>query len=155
MNAIMYQRIIASGCHSSHSVLVVVVHGEIVSDKGKKERKQYCTIKHQLIILIAAEIIILLLPVLMLCVTTTKVETSFAYVTQSSSGIAAADPSYCDKAGHYPTCYDMGYEGGLIDRQQDVQNGLRYSALEEEQSTPSSTVDKRCCNECRMQAPST
>jgi hypothetical protein len=49
----------------------------------------------------------------------------------------------------------MGYEGGLIDRQQDVQNGLRYSALEEEQSTPSSTVDKRCCNDCRIQAPST
>jgi hypothetical protein len=39
MNAIMYQRIIASGCHSSHSVLVVVVHGEIVSDKGKKREK--------------------------------------------------------------------------------------------------------------------
>jgi hypothetical protein len=134
--------------------LVVVVYGEIVSVNNKKERKRYRTMKHQLIILIAAEIIILLLPVLLL-ITTIKVETSFAYVTQSSSGIAAADPSYCDKAGHYPTCYDMGYEGGLIDRQQDVQNGLRYSALEEEQSTPSSAVDKRCCNECRMQAPST
>jgi hypothetical protein len=128
---------------------------KLFQTRVKKERKQYCTIKHQLIILISAEIIIILLPVLMLLVTTIKVETSFAYVTQSSSGIAAADPSYCDKAGHYPTCYDMGYEGGLIDRQQDVQNGLRYSALEEEQSTPSSAVDKRCCNECRMQAPST
>lgn len=84
--------------------------------------------KHQLIILIAVKII-LLLPVLMLLITTIKVETSFAYVTQSSSGIAAADPNYCDKAGHYPTCYDMGYKGGLIDGQQDVQNGLRYSAL--------------------------
>ncbi len=85
--------------------------------------------KHQLIILIAAKIIIIILPVLMLLITTIKVETSFAYVTQSSSGIAAADPNYCDKAGYYPTCYDMGYKGGLIDGQQDVQNGLRYSAL--------------------------
>jgi hypothetical protein len=49
--------------------------------------------KHQLIILIAVKII-LLLPVLMLLITTIKVETSFAYVTQSSSGIAAADPNY-------------------------------------------------------------
>jgi hypothetical protein len=85
--------------------------------------------KHQLIILIAAKIIIILLPVLMLLTITIKAETSFAYVTQSSSGFAAADPNYCDKAGHYPTCYDIGYKGGLIDGQQDVQNGLRYSAL--------------------------
>jgi hypothetical protein len=97
---------------------------KLFQTRVKKERKQYCTIKHQLIILISAEIIILLLPVLMLFVTTIKVETSFAYVTQSSSGIAAADPSYCDKAGHYPTCYDMGYEGGLIDRHQDVKTAL-------------------------------
>jgi hypothetical protein len=85
--------------------------------------------KHQLIILIAAKIIIILLPVLMLLIRTIKVETSFAYVTQSSSGITAADPNYCDKAGHYPTCYDMGYKGGLNDGQQHIQNGLRYSAL--------------------------
>ncbi|HEY9492108.1 MAG TPA: hypothetical protein VIP56_08995 [Nitrososphaeraceae archaeon] len=84
--------------------------------------------KHRLIILIAAEII-LLLSVLMLLITTIKVETSFAYVTQSSSGIAAADPNYCDNASHYPTCYDIGYKGGLIDGQQHVQNGVRYSAL--------------------------
>lgn len=81
--------------------------------------------KHQLIILIAVQFI-LLLPVLMLLITTIKVETSFAYVTQSS---AAADPNYCDKAGYYPTCYDIGYKEGLIDGQQDVQNGIRYSAL--------------------------
>lgn len=86
--------------------------------------------KHQLIILIAIKsIIIILLPVLMLLITTIKVETSFAYITQPSSGIAAADPNYCDKAGPYPTCYDIGYKGGLIDGQQDVQKGLRYSAL--------------------------
>lgn len=86
--------------------------------------------KHQLIILIAIKSIIILLPVLMLLITTIKVETSFAYTTQPSSGIAtAADPNYCDKAGPYPTCYDIGYKGGLIDGQQDVQNGLRYSAL--------------------------
>jgi len=84
--------------------------------------------KHQLIIPIAAETIILL-PVLMLLITTIKVETSFAYVTQSSSGIAGTDPNYCDKAGHYLICYDIGYKGGLIDGQQHVQNGLTYSAL--------------------------
>jgi Flavin reductase like domain len=50
----------------------------------------------------------------MLLITTIKVETSFAYVTQSSSGIAAADPSYCDKAGHYATCYDMDMKEVLL-----------------------------------------
>jgi hypothetical protein len=71
--------------------------------------------KHRLTILIAAETIVLLLSVLMLLITTIKVETSFAYVTQSSSGIAVADPNYCDNASHHPTCYDIGYKGGLID----------------------------------------
>jgi hypothetical protein len=85
--------------------------------------------KHQLIILIATAIFSILLLFIMTIITA---ETSFAYITQSSSNIAAADPNYCDKAaGHYPTtsCYDIGYNGGLIDGQQHVQNHLGYSPL--------------------------